>query len=57
MGNGKRAGKKKAAKVRKVAFYDGPPVELSVSDSSDLENYSVKLTGSNSFRYGGPGAC
>ena len=57
MGNGKRAKRKSAAKVRKVAFYDGPPVELSVSPHSDQQNYSVKLTGSNSFRYGGPGVC
>lgn len=57
MGNGKRAGKKSAARVRRVAFYDGPTVQLSRADSSDLENYGVRLTGDNSFRYGGPGAC
>lgn len=57
MGNGKRARKKSAAQVRRVSFYDGPPVELSVSPDSDLQNYGVKLTGSNSFRFGGPGAC
>ena len=57
MGNGKRARKKRAAKATDVTFYDGPSVQLTVSDFSDLENYSVKLTGDNSFRYGGPGAC
>lgn len=57
MGNGRRAGKRSAARVRRVAFYDGPPVQLSRADISDLENYSVRLTGDNSFRYGGPGAC
>ena len=57
MGNGRRARKQTSAKVSQVAFYDGPPVELSVSEHSDLQNYSVKLTGTNSFRYGGAGAC
>lgn len=57
MGNGKRAKRRSAAKVRRIAFYDGPPVQLSVSPHSDTEHYSVRLTGSNSFRYGGPGAC
>ena len=57
MGNGKRARKKKAASATDVTFYGGPPVQLSVSTYSDLENYSVKLTGDNSFRYGGPGTC
>ena len=57
MGNGKHARKKKAAKATDVTFYNGPAVQLTISDDSDLENYSVKLTGDNSFRYGGPGAC
>ncbi len=57
MGNGKRAKRLKAAKVTGVRFYDGPPVQLSVSPDSDRRNYSVKLTGDTSFRYGGPGRC
>ena len=57
MGNGKRAKRVKAAKVTDVRFYGGPDVQLSVSPDSDLRNYSVKLTGDTSFRYGGPGRC
>lgn len=57
MGNGKRARKKKSASVRNVSFYGGPPVQLAISPDSDRTNYSVKLTGDRSFRYGGPGAC
>lgn len=57
MGNGKRAKRVKAAKVTDVRFYGGPEVQLSVSPDSDLRNYSVKLTGDTSFRYGGPGRC
>lgn len=57
MGNGKRAKKRSSAKVTNVQFYGGPAVQLAVSPASDRRNYSVRLTGDNSFRYGGPGRC
>lgn len=58
MGNGKRAKRKKAARVRRVRFYDGPKVELTINEAqNDADHYSIKLTGDRSFRYGGPGTC
>ena len=47
----------RSAKVTDVAYVDGPPVRLSVGHTTPRNNYRVKMTSSNSFRYGGPGRC
>ena len=46
-----------AASVSDVAFYDGPPVQLTESPYNDTKHYGVVLTSPNALRYGGPGAC
>jgi len=56
MGNGRRPGKPKAAKVFDVSYSSGT-VDLSKGNVTAPNRYDLTLTGNGSFRYGGPGIC
>ncbi|HUI60741.1 MAG TPA: neprosin family prolyl endopeptidase, partial [Steroidobacteraceae bacterium] len=53
MGNGKWPWRRGAASISDVAFIGGPSVSLRRRFVSP--GYGLRLTGANSFRYGGPG--
>jgi ribosomal protein L13E len=55
MGNGKGGVNTTAAKIGRVAYLNGPPVEMKVRSTSDY--YSVEKLSARTFRYGGAGAC
>ena len=57
MGNGKLPGNPRSAKVTDVAYLGGPAVRLSAGHTDPRNHYRLKITSSNSFRYGGPGNC
>jgi hypothetical protein len=57
MGNGKLPGDATSAKITEVQYLDGPPVQLSAGTTDAANNYRLKVTSANSFRYGGPGNC
>jgi len=57
MGNGRRPVNPRSAKISDVAYLGGPAVRLSPGHTDGPNHYRLKITSSNSFRYGGPGNC
>jgi hypothetical protein len=57
MGNGKLPSNPLSAKITELAYLGGPAVKLSAGLTDPGNNYRLKLTSANSFRYGGPGNC
>ncbi len=57
MGNGKPAARSRAASVTDAAFAGGPSMALKLDIEDPDFGYTVKVTGQDSMRYGGPGLC
>lgn len=58
MGNGRHARKKLSARVTNVRYKNkSVPVRLKRTAVTRPKQYSLKITGPRSFRYGGPGPC
>jgi hypothetical protein len=57
MGTGRTPWQLRSGRVGRVSFVDGPNVHLSRQVAAPADNYGLRLTSQNSFRYGGPGHC